>query len=893
MKRLSACLLIFMLPLMLGADKGQENKENKDKEKKIPEQKVIQAVRASEPAEIDGLLTEKAWRGESRSDFIQSDPVDGGTPTEKTEIWVAYDDNSLYVAAFLHDSEPQSIKKLLGRRDDMVDSDWFMFAVDPYDDHRTGYQFAVNPAGSIMDMTLYNDVNSDDTWDGVWEWKSLANDKGWTVEMRIPFHQLRFSRKNEHVWGVNFRRIIKRKNEKVGFIWIPKEDTAYVSRFARLEGIRDIRPGQHIEFLPYTVGQAQFKPAQAGNPFEPGKKLLGNTGFDLKLGLRSNLILDATINPDFGQVEVDPAVINLSAYETYYQEKRPFFTEKADIFTDFGRGGVFINANINWPNPSFFYSRRVGRSPQGYVTHDGYVNFPDRSTILGALKLTGKLDGWNIGFINALTAREYAEIDLAGDRLKEEVEPFSYYGVIRAQKDIREGQHGVGMIATAVVKDLRSETLGGILNRNAFSLAFDGWSFLDKKRAWVVGGWAGATRVEGSREDILGLQYSSMHYFQRPDADHVEIDPAATFLSGWGGRLQLGKQQGNFLLAAALGVLSPGFNPNDTGFQYGSSDKINWHILPGYQWTKPGKVFRNAMVIAGPFGNYDFGGNKIWQGFLASFEAQFLNYWSFNTMVAYNPDTISNSLTRGGPLVAIPSGYQLDLGVSSDNRKAVVLSAYTSFYRRPGDSVSSESEVSLRWKPRSNFSLSFGPSYSFHKSKIQWVSRVTDPLMTETYGARYVFGRIDQRTLASEIRLNWIFTPKLSLQAYLQPFIAVGQYDKFKELATPKAYKWNVYGDGNSSIRFEDGSYIVDPDGVGPAEAFSFWNPDFNYKSLRGTVVLRWEFLPGSLFYLVWTQSRADYAHPGDFQLRRDLGDLLTAPGDNIFLVKVTYRWSL
>jgi hypothetical protein len=528
------------------------------------------------------------------------------------------------------------------------------------------------------------------------------------------------------------------------------------------------------------------------------------------------------------------------------------------------------------------------------VTHDGFVETPPWSTILGAAKLTGKLgSGWNIGFINALTAREHAQIDFQGTRLEEEVEPFTYYGTLRAQKDINQGQHGFGLIATGVARDLQSDVLQAVLNKNAFSLAFDGWTFLDKKRAWVFGGWFGGTRIEGSREDILRLQYSSMHYFQRPDAGHVEVNPKATSLSGWAARFSLAKQQGQFLFLANLGVLSPGFDPNDSGFQYSGSDKININILPAYQWTKPGKVFRNAVLFGGPFRNYDFAGNKTWDGFLVAWQGQFLNYWSFETMLAYNPETMSNTLTRGGPLALVPSGYQIDLMVDSDNRKAVVLEANSNLYRRPTEGTEWGGGISLRWKPRSNISLSFGPQYTYEKAELQWVTRVNDPLMTETYGARYVFGRIYQRVLSSEIRLNWIFTPKLSLQLYLQPFAAVGKYDKFKELARPKKYEYNVFGDTPSTITFADGSYTVDPDGEGPAEAFSFRDPDFNVKSLRGTVVLRWEYLPGSLLYLVWTQNRADYSHPGDFRLRRDLGDLLTAPGDNIFLLKISYRWNL
>jgi hypothetical protein len=888
MKKPVIWLMLLTLPLFLGA------KDKKtDQEKKAWEPKVVKAVRAEEPILIDAALNEKVWQTTPNNGFTQNDPKEGDPSSEKTDVWVAYDDKALYVAAYCHDSDPKGIKALMGRRDSQIDSDWFFFAVDPYYDKRSGFLFGVNPAGSILDEVLSNDVYEDTSWDGVWESKAAVNGEGWIVEMRIPFNQIRFAKKDEYVWGVNFSRVIKRKQEKASFSWVPKNEPAYVSKFARLEGIKGVSPGVHVEILPYTVGQAQFRPAETGNPYETGHKFLGNIGFDMKMNIQGNLTLDATVNPDFGQVEVDPAVVNLSAYETYYEEKRPFFIEGASIFNGFGRGGIYLNANINWPSPSFFYSRRIGRSPQGYVTQNGFIDFPDRSKILGAAKLTGRLGGWNVGFVNALTAREYAEIDSFGSRFQQEVEPFTYYGVLRAQKDIHEGQQGFGIMATGVARNLNSEVLNDILNKNAFTLAADGWAFLDKKRNYVVGGWLGGTRVEGNPMDILRLQYSSMHYYQRPDATHLSLDPNATSLSGWGGRFNFAKQNGNFLFLANVGALSPGFDPNDVGFQYGSSDIINISILPAYQWTKPGKVFQQALVFVGVARNYDFGGNRTYEGWLASLQGVFRNFWNFNLMLAYNPRTLSNTLTRGGPLVLRPWGWEVDLGGATDSRKSIVIEESLTMYRQPGAGDQFSGQITLRWKPSGNFSLSIGPGYSYENTGHQWVTRVKDALMTDTFGTRYIFGRISQKVLSAEIRLNWTFTPKLTLQAYLQPFIGVGRYDRFKELARPKTYDFNVYGEGASTIDYSDGLYYVDPDGDGPASAFSFGNPDFNVKSLRGTIVLRWEYFPGSLLYFVWTQNRADYAHPGDLQLRRDLGDLLTAPGDNIFLLKVSFRWNM
>ncbi len=864
-------------------------------DKPSTEQKLIRAIRANGSISIDGVLDEEIWQQKGYSDFVQSDPTDGAPPTEKTEVWIAYDEKNIYVAARLYDSEPEKIIRRLGRRDDVVDSDWFVFAVDPYYDRRTGYEFAVNPAGSIIDRTLYNDEWKDDTWDGIWESQASIDYEGWSAEIRIPYHQLRFPKKDQYVWGVNFRRVIRRNNERMGFVWVPKEESGYVSRFAKLEGIQDIRPGTHIEFLPYLVGQAQFSPRVDGNPFRTGKDYLGNAGFDLKVGLKSNLTLDTTINPDFGQVEVDPAVINLSAYETFYQEKRPFFIEGANIFNAFGQGGATTQPNISWSNPTFFYSRRIGRSPGGAVTQEGYVNFPDRSTILGALKLTGKVgESWSIGAINALTAREYAEIDYLGIRNRQEVEPFSYYGVLRTLKEFNEGKQGIGFMATSVVRDLRNDVLEMIMNRSAFSLGLDGWSFLDNSKTWVLSGWFGGTHVQGNKDTIFRLQRSPLHYYQRPDATHLQLNPDATSLSGWGGRITVNKQKGQFLFNAALGALSPGFDPNDIGFQYSGSDIINFHVLAGYLWPHPGKVFRSMVIYAGPFRNYDFGGNKFWDGYLFGAEGQFLNYWAFQILMAYNPETVSKTLTRGGPLALLPPGYQIDFLITTDSRKPVVFAANESLYNRPDEGYQWSGGFSLRIKPSSNFSFSFGPGYSVRRMDLQWVMNVDDPFMNETFGTRHVFGRIYQRMISGEIRLNWIFTPRLSLQAYLQPFIAVGKYDEFKELAKPKSFEYNVYGVGDSTISYENGMYTVNPDGPsGPSQPFSFNNPDFNLKSLRGTIVLRWEYLPGSTLFLVWTQNRADYGFPGDLNLERDFKALFTAPGDNVFLVKVSYRWNM
>lgn len=852
----------------------------------------VQARRAEEAVHVDGRLMEAAWRGVGVGDFIQRNPLDGKPASERTEVWIAFDEKALYVAARMYDSEPGKIVSLLGRRDDALDSDWFSFAVDPYFDRRSGFQFSVNPAGSIIDKTLYNDEWNDNTWDGVWESAARIDDQGWTVEMRIPYDQLRFPARGEYVWGVNFMRTIQRKNEQDYFSWVPKEENGFVSRFARLTGIRGIRPGRHFEAMPYTVGKLAFSPQEEGNPFRTGSDLFASAGLDLKYGLKSNLTLDLSLNPDFGQVEVDPAEVNLSVFETYYSEKRPFFVEGANIFS-FGYGGANSNWGFNWMNPEFFYSRRVGRPPQGSVDSDGYADFPEMTTIIGAAKVTGKVAGnWNIGFLNAVTAREYAALDNGGSRSSQEVEPFSDYGVLRAQKDFNQGRQGLGFIATGVFRDLNDPGLRDILGRQALVLGTDGWLQLGKTQEWALTGWLGASRVAGSRDYILDLQRSSLHYFQRPDADHLELDPEATSLSGWSGRLALNKQKGNVIFNAAVGAMSPGFEINDLGYQW-RGDYVNSHLVSGYNWLHPGKVFRSASLVASLARGWDFGGNAIMKNYFLFGSGEFLNYWGGNLQLGYMDACFDKEATRGGPLLRLPPGYEISFDAYSDSRKPLVLSLYSYASRRRDGSRDFGIGPALRWKPRSNVSLTVHPQVEFYDTYRQWVANVDDPLHAATYGRRYVFAYLNEKVLSAEIRLNWIFSPKISLQAFLQPLIAVGKYAEFKELARPATNSYDYYGRNGSTIFRNGEGYTVDPDGTGPAAEFFFADPDFNFKSLRGTVVFRWEYRPGSAFFLVWTQNRQDFANPGDLDFGRDLGDLIAARGDNIFMLKATYRFNL
>lgn len=848
----------------------------------------VHAARTTRPIVVDGLLDEEAWQRPGRSEFSQRDPIDGAVPSQKTDVWVSYDDEALYVAAQLHDTAPDSIVARLGRRDAQPASDWFYVAVDSYFDKRTAFYFGVNAAGCLEDGTFYNDESNDRTWDGVWDVAARVHDRGWSVEMRIPYSQLRFPKQEEYVWGVNFMRWIQRHNEEDWFSRTPKTENGGVSRFAELHGIRGIDPPQTLEIVPYVAGSLNLEEATPGDPFHDGTETDANLGADLRLGLGTNMTLNATVNPDFGQVEVDPAVVNLTQYETFFDEKRPFFVQGSSFF-DYGSGGVNDNWGFNWGNPDFLYTRRIGRAPQGGVQHEGYVDMPQRTTIIGAGKITGRIgDEWTSGVLQAVTAREWATTDSAGVRFRDVVEPLTSYTTVRMLREFDRGARALGLIGTAVVRDLTQEGLAPSFTRSALTLGMDGWTNLDPAREWVVSIWGAGTHVTGTPERMVTVQRSSLRYYQRPDEPRLGVDSSATSLSGFGGRVAVNKQKGNWKFNAALGTLSPGFEVNDQGFSF-RTDKINGHVVSGYQWFEPDGVFRSKGFRLAYSQDYEYSGRRTDEGVFLFTNAKLMNYLSFDAIVFHKFETWDSRRTRGGVGMLSPSVWNVNAGMRTDEREPLVGEVELSVERSASTGSGVFAEVELAWKPAAGVHLSFAPSYYRGTGKAQWVQNTPDPAATRTYGTRHVFSTIDQQELAASIRADWTFTPVLTFQLYMQPLISVGSYSGFKELARPGSFDFLEYGREGSTIAETGGGYEVDPDGPGPAGQFFIPDPDFNFKSLRVNAVLRWEYLPGSTLYLVWTRSHESLSDPGDFNPGRDLGTLLADRADTAFLLKIAY----
>ncbi len=802
------------------------------------------------------------WRSAERvTGFLQRDPKEGEAASESTVVYIAYDDAALYIAARLYDAHPDSIVARLARRDEGTSSDRFTVYIDPYHDKRSGFYFGVTAAGTLHDGTLLNDDWDDDSWDGVWEGKVSRDSLGWIAEMRIPYSQLRFVKQTQYVWGINFRRDIARRNEYDFIVYTPKNGSGFVSRFPDLVGIERIEPPRRLEVMPYVTTRAAFTPHAAGDPFNDGSQLTPGVGADARIGLGSNLTLNATVNPDFGQV-----VVNLSDVETFFSEKRPFFVDGSSIF-DFGNGGARNSWSFNWPRPSFFYSRRIGRSLGVDAPAGGFADGPDGAHILGAVKLTGKVAGsWNVGGLTAVTARERATlVDSLNNRWSQEIEPLTGYGVYRAQKEFHKGRQGLGFISTVAARSFDDPGLRDARNSSSLLFGADGWTFLDSSKTWVTTGWISASRIAGSRARMTAVQQNSTHYFQQPDAGNIAVDTAATSLDGMSGRVTLNKQRGNTFVNSAFGFISPGFDVNDLGF-LSRTGIVNMHLGGGRTWTKPGKVFRYAEAGGAVFRNYDWDGNINWSGIFQFGYAQFLNYYAINWNVAYNPWTVNNRRTRGGPLTLTPPGYQIGIDANTDSRKTFTVGAGAGTYYRSRRDVEWWSYLNVQYRPAANVSVTVGPNLSYARNPLQYVDAIPDTAATATFGTQYVFARLRQTELSAGIRMNWTYSPTLSLQLYAQPLISAGKYDGFKQLARPRSNDYTA------------------------AAAPS--NPDFNFKSLRGNAVLRWEYLPGSTLFFVWTQSRSDFEDVGDFQFGRSMGKMLRAPAENIFMVKATYWWN-
>lgn len=866
---------------------------------------AVPAVRATErtsPIAIDGRLDEAAWRAATPvTEFTQVDPDEGRPASERTEVRFLFDGSALYVGARMYDSKGRAgVKTNLVRRDDDFNSDMFEVVLDGYHDHLSRAFFDVNPSGSKADYIGIGNSCCDSGWDPVWEAATRIDDDGWTAEMRIPLSQLRFSVDND-TWGLQIRRFIHRRQEMDQWSFWRKNETGGPSRFGHLEGLALRTAGsRHVELLPYAVGKGTYLQHAAGDPFNTGHDRSARAGLDLKYLLTSNLTLSATFNPDFGQVEVDPAVVNLSAFETFFPEKRPFFIEGASIF-GFGGFNCYFCSNVS--SLQAFYSRRVGRAPTGADlawSAGQFADVPDAATILGAAKVTGRTSsGFTLGVLDAVTGQANADVVRTdGTRTTQEVEPLTNYFVGRVKRDLNGGNLVVGGIATSVVRRMSDPFVPRLAN-HAELLGGD-FRLTWARRTYSLAGQYAFTNLSGDPRLVAAKQRSSARYFQRPDRGAMAnglftnaYDTTLTALRGGGAYMRMAKEAGNWMWEVMTNVRTPGFETNDYSFLT-TSDYVYGNANLVRNITKPGRWYRSIWASVGTQAQRNWDGDLTDLQVPLYFQVQTPQFWFVNAFTIWKPELADDRLLRGGPVVRKPGTRFVALNVNSDSRNPVVFNLGASSSTNTRGGWGSSVNIGADVRPSSNVLMSVNPSWNTSRSLLQYVTAVADPTNTAFYGRRHVLATLRQKSLGLDTRVNVTFSPTMTLQLYAQPFISSGAYSEFKEFNAPRQGAWSVYGQDRGTIvtnTAPDGSlrYTVDPDAGGPAQPFTIENPDFNFRSLRGNAVFRWEYLPGSTLYFAWTHSRSGSAPVGDFDFGRDRDALLATAPDNVFLVKASW----
>ncbi|MGH7729652.1 MAG: DUF5916 domain-containing protein [Candidatus Eiseniibacteriota bacterium] len=881
--RLAAVLLVAILPAAVSAQPADSLPSSPH-----ADAPVIHAAPLLEAVRVDGILDEPAWAAAPpASGFIQNDPEQGQPASEPTEVRVLFDGHALYIGARMVDREPRLIRSALARRDEPLESDLLELFIDSFHDHLTAFNFRVTPAGAIRDGAIGADGRVDNSWDAVWEAGTRIDSLGWVAEIRIPLSQLRYNAGDEVTWGIQFARFVHRKAEVSVFSFTPKRDQQGVFRYGHLEGLGRLARQRGVELLPYATIRSEHLIVSPGSPFRDGSDRFGAAGLDLKYGLTSDVTLTATMNPDFGQVEVDPAVVNLTAFETFFEEKRPFFVEGAEVFR-FGQTRSFNNVGLL----RMFHSRRIGRAPQRRLFAPVYnhVETPPQSTILGAVKVGGKTrGGWSIAALDAATDRELADyVDAGSNPQLAAVEPRTNYFAGRARRSLGQGNTTLGGLLTRTDRDLVAPALSSLLRSRAMTGGMDFSHFWGNRR-WEVDGFVAGSHVTGTPEAIAATQRSSARYYQRPDATSFTYDPSRTALAGYAADLSIVKTSGlHWVGSASYQSASPGFEVNDLGFQ-SQVDRRSLSTIAIYRENQPGRLFREYDVYGFTNHSWNFDGDATFAQFALAAEGVFQGYWGASARLELRPRTFDDRLTRGGPVARLRGGGTTNWSVSSDQRRRTTYGANGSVAWNGAGGWGVGYGLWVNARPATPLLVRFEPSLSRSHAKAQYVTTVTDPLATATYGSRHVFADFDQTQLVLATRVHWAFTPKLSLQLYLQPLLAAGDYAEFKEFLAPRTFDFGVYGRDLGTLTPDADGYVVDPDGAGPAAPFPIFEPDFNFRSLLGNAIVRWEYRPGSALFFVWQQRRSGLEPIGDFDLGRDTSALVDERPESVFAVKATW----
>jgi hypothetical protein len=869
---MSRCALVLAAAVSLAAARALADP--------LPAGVRAHAARRTTPITIDGRLDEPAWQTAPRQHgFTQRFPTDGIPATQDTSFAILYDDEAVYVGVWAADSEPSKIKALLTRRDVDSPGDEVIVGFDSYHDRRTSYAFQLNAAGVQRDMIVFDDSNQDDTWDAVWTGNSARTADGWTAEYRIPLSQLRYETGESKVWGFQIVRYVGRTQEQSSWSPWPRSSPGIVSRFGLLDGIDHLVPARRLELLPYVTGGLERQPVDVGDPLNKQYAPRGGVGLDLKYGLGPAFTLSATINPDFGQVEADPSQITLGPFELFYPEKRPFFLEGTDLFRlPFGHNDNSIE--------TAFYSRRIGGAPELTNLDYAYADAPKSTTIYSAAKLTGKTSGgWSVGLLDAVTGKEDVPlIDEGGVQHDPLAAPLTNYAVARVKRDLRDGATQIGGSFTAVDRDLADPHLVGTLHDQAYT---GGVQVLDRwdHDAWQLRFNAIESYIHGSPNAIALTQQDANHYFQRPDASDETFDPTRTSMMGTGFDWRLGRDGDVKHWRFGMGgeMRSPGLEINDLGFQQGSDRLLTYYYI-NYRQDTPSPHLLNWNAAFDVYELNTLEPRLTDAGFDYSVNAMAENYWNMGFGGSYDDGRWDVISMRGGPALHSDPSTNVYAYLNTDNRKWIWFSIGANFNITPAqDQLNGGLNVGATIQARPNVDLFIGPGWSVQDNPLQYVAQAIDPA-DQTH---YVFAHISQTTANMTMRLNWTFSTHLSLQAYAQPFVATGRYDAFKDVNHAGAAKFqDRFTPINGNSYAEDDSYLYIHDGN---QQYTIARPDFDIRQLRSTIVLRWEYRPGSSLFAIWSHGQTNTLIDGRFDLSRDLSGLASDPSDDVVMVKLNY----
>lgn len=838
------------------------------------------AVRRSGHIAIDGHLDEPAWKdAPQQTDFTQRFPKDGGKSDAVTRFAVLYDNEAVYVGVWADDPHPELVRRLLTRRDVDAPADAVIVAFDSYHDRRTGYAFQLNAAGVQRDILLYDDGNQDDSWDAVWTGDAALTDTGWTAEFRIPLSQLRYPTADKQVWGMQVERIVARTQEQSTWSPWPRSSPSIVGKFGELSGIDGLPANRRLELLPYASAGLDLYPVDMGDTVNKHVNWKKNLGLDLKYGLGPAFTLSATINPDFGQVEADPSIVNLSPNEPFFAEKRPFFLEGTDLFR------LPIGNNGDSSVEGAFYSRRIGAVPDTDNLDYNYLVQPEPTTIYGAMKLTGKTNGWSVGVFDAVTGGESGTLLDENNQVQQtDLAVLTNYAVARVKRDFRDGQTSIGLSGTAVDRDLDGSVLAETLHDQAYTGGLQiSHRFLDN--AWLLDIKTLHSWVHGTEDAIANTQLLNRHLFQRPDATDMHFDPTRTSLSGNALTWNFGPSGDTKHWRVNFGgdLRTPGLELNDMGYQTGS-DRTIPYLWTQYREDAPGEQILNWQVNGDVFTIDDFHRVDAY-GLEYNGSITFENYWSFNLGGNLEKTLWDPIALRGGPSLRGGTSASFYASMLTDIRKPVWFTLNLNGNRNwTTDMAQLEVDVGATIQARSNIDLYLGPSWITRQDPMQYVDQEPD----QSGQLHYILANIRQTTTLLTMRMNWTFSPHLTLQAYAQPFISSGRYSDYKDVDNPTAE--------NFADRFHvlQGHEYAIANGVVSANyngaAYQFSQPDFDFRQLRSTVVLRWEYRPGSTVFAIWSHGRtSETDFDGRYRFGHDVRALADAPAENVVAIKVNW----